>query len=181
MSKSKQQDWMTRVGATPGKLALIAVLGVILTYVVVSQLPSRLPAPAELITPTAGSETAPAALAKADPASESRESLPEVKPWPRPNLRLATTHDPFATPAWARSAVTSAELNLPQADSSSREQADAIAELRQLGAAVIVEVDGEPLALVGNHQLRVGDRVRGFRVEEITASGIVLTSEEGSP
>ena len=181
MSNPQQQDWMTRVGATPGKLALIAVLGVILTYVVVSQLPSRRPAPAELVTRTAAAKSAPPAPIKSDPASDSQASLPEIKPWPRPNLRIATAHDPFATPAWARSAVVTAELNLPQADSSLREQADAIAELRKLGATVIVEVDGDPLALVGNQQLRVGDRVKGFRVEEITASGIVLTSEEQSP
>ncbi len=36
-------------------------------------------------------------------------------------------------------------------------------------------------ALVGEQQIRVGDRLEGFQVKQITESGIILTTEELVP
>jgi hypothetical protein len=181
MSPTESSDFFQRIGATPRKLALVGVLGAVLTYVVVRPLLERHP-PVELVTPPP--TTAPAATSKsAPPAGKMAEpGLLAVKPWPQPDLERVATHDPFAVPGWARPAVSVVEVaGKTSGGTATNQRVETIAKLRELGAAVIVEVGGEPLALVGEHQLRVGDLLEGYRVKAITESGIVLASEGQSP
>lgn len=182
MSQPAPQNFMQRAGATPGKLALIGVLAIILTYVIVSQLPSTPPPRLELVTPEpAASAVAPVAPLAAVPAEQAVSGEARAKPWPAADLDAVVRFDPFAAPAWAVASAANLSLAGSPAAAAANQRAEALAKLRTLGAAVIMEVDGEPLALVGEQQIRVGDRLEGFQVKQITESGIILTTEELVP
>ncbi|WP_425397158.1 hypothetical protein [Aeoliella sp.] len=171
-------EWMKRVGATPGKLALIGVLAAILGYVVLSQLPSGGSSSAESAP---SSPRLPRSAAKAN-SNKSKTPVAERQAWPKPNLEQAVASDPFARPQWAQVAqaepAETAASDRPMTAQAAESQA--LAKLRAEGAAVIVVLDGKPLALVGERQIRIGDRLEGFYVQDITESGIVLTSESHS-
>ena len=173
---------MKRVGATPGKLALIGVLAVILAYVVISQLPNgsssaAKPDPPSRRTPRRGANATTVEITKPAALATEREA------WPQPDLKQAVANDPFARPLWARvaqgqgseSPTNRSMAQLAQAAEDAK--AEALAKLRAEGATMIVVLDGKPLALVGERQIRIGDRLEGFYVQDITASGIVLGSE----
>lgn len=178
MTTTPAQSWLERNGATPGKLALIGVLALILGYVIISQLPGKKPAAISL-------RTAPPLAGVASPQTNQADPLtkaPQRKAWPKLEVSQAVVHDPFAAPPWAQSSLPP----LPQASSgqpvaSSSNSVDVLAELKESGATAVVMVNGERLALVGDARLRVGDRLKGFRVVDITQAGVVLADEKESP
>jgi hypothetical protein len=97
-------------------------------------------------------------------------------------LDVVVRYDPFAIPSWARTAAQVSASLVPSGQTPSvAAREEALAKLQDLGAAVIVEVDGKPLALLGERRVRVGDRVEGYRIKRIDASGIVLAIEGQSP
>lgn len=182
MNAANHPEWMKRIGATPGKLALIGVLALVLGYVVISQLPGGGSSSAESEPP---SPRVPRRAAKSTTSDSTRssEAVAVREAWPQPDLEQAVATDPFAQPLWARTDQAAAGESSPQqsaaqvAQSAEAAKSQALAKLRAEGAAVIVVLDGKPLALVGERQVRIGDRLEGFYVQDITESGIVLGSE----
>ena len=74
-------DLLTRLGVTPGKIALIAVLTVVLIYVVVSNLPSS-SAPLSVRRPAGTALRSPRGAAQQSKAENSSPSIA----WPVMNL-----------------------------------------------------------------------------------------------
>lgn len=182
MNHTTSNDWWQRTGATPGKLILIGVLAVVLAYVILSQVMGPSQTPAVAAVPATTTPSPQAAPPPASPSGQPRPAPPHQQPWPQPDLAKVVAFDPFAAPRWAQPvALAAADATTPAAATAVDSGEPTLAQLRELGAAVIVEVDGEPLALVGEHRVRVGDRLAGFLVTKITESGIVLASEGQSP
>lgn len=94
MTNTPAQSWLERNGATPGKLALMGVLALILGYVIISQLPGKKPAAISLRSaPPLTGVTSPQTN-QADPVT----TAPQRKAWPKLKVSQAVVHDPFAAP-----------------------------------------------------------------------------------
>lgn len=160
-----------KLGATPGKLALIAVLSIVLIVVVVQQFPGR------------GSMQTPASSSKATVQSKAvdNSSVPDTgkqtnisekasRPWPQPDLPSLVTSDPFVIPDWAKENRVS---NVAQ-------QPARLQELQEQGASIVVIAAEEKSARIGEQRVSVGDVVEGYRITDITTRGVILNKLEAN-
>lgn len=183
---------MKKSGATPGKLALVAVLAVVLVGVLTVQVQNmatpvataeRRAAPRQ--RPAAGPpKSQAAARAKADAAAMPFDEA--TAPWPDLSLEEVIAHDPFAVPAWIKPPPETPDLvETPDqkqqrqfAQQQQQEKAAALAKLRQQGTRIVVLTDGDKVARIGEHSVRIGDTIEGFRITDITTAGVVLSPEK---
>ena len=192
-SKSSRTD---QVGATPKKLALIGVLGVVLIVVlyvqfrpsgdelpvIASESPVR-PRPAAGRAKT--SQTIDPA-ATAEPSSDV--STMDFDKWRPQAMATVVQHDPFALPAsFPQPLPTNAEAAFTNLGDDSNDQvADAAASLdqqiqqsraeleslRNLGVQVLMRQGDGYVAMVGDRTIHVGDEINGFTVVAIDANGV---------
>ncbi len=186
--------WMEKAGATKGKLALVAVLAVVLVIVVAGQLGGG-STTADVKRPGATSES-PATPGRVAVVQPSQESSPasavanDAPAWPDLSLEDIVRHDPLAVPAWFQTVVpdndpTEAEerafaeerLAAAAAAEAERQQRNAIVleELRQQGAQIVVLAGNDKVAAIGERWVRVGDRIEQFEITDITRGGVVLS------
>ncbi|MCC6492041.1 MAG: hypothetical protein IT424_03365 [Pirellulales bacterium] len=177
MSQQKPQD---RVGATPGKLALIAVLAVVLAAVVASNWQAEEPS-----APVADSVAAPSARAAAravgetPSSSENPQSDSQGSPfgdfaaddnWPEANLREVTACDPLAAAGWAVP---------PDGDGENGGVSEQqIKELRTAQNAIIFLAGDTRVARIGDREFRIGDTIGHFKISEISSKGVILSEAE---
>ena len=98
-----EQTWLERNGATPGKLAAVGTLAVVLVAVVWHNFAgSEPPAQAPKTRPTTPqAEVAAKQPATTKPAQAKPELTAQVrKVWPKYSLDKVTKHDPLAKPMW---------------------------------------------------------------------------------
>ena len=175
MSNNAQLSWMERTGATPGKLVLVAVLGIVLVSVYVYQFGGSGEPTVELVVPKELQSEAPTLRIQTNLDEDALAS----RAWPPAELDTVVAYDPFALPFWAKTTLSASRANGDAEENKLAEEQKkkVLDSLRQQGATVIVVVDGEPLALIGDKTIRVGDRLEGFQVKQISQSGITLTGE----
>jgi len=165
-----------KIGATPGKLALVATLAVVLVAVIVSQLPGESDPEANALRRAGASASlkkGPARSDKKDPALAGKNQQRQDKQiWPELALEEALAHDPFAKPAWLSGGVE--EETKPEVDLS-REKSLVLQKMQQEGASIVVISDKNKVAEIGAQWLRVGDVVDGYLITDITPEGVVLT------
>lgn len=174
----KKKHRNQKPGASKGKLALIAVLGVMLLAVWGNALVGgdSQPAEASRRTRKPASRHPSVAPVAAKPAAAS----PTINPvqWPTMPLAQAVRNDPFGKPGWAISPRGSAEAGAKPAQGAA--VAGAIASQQQLtetGASMIVIAGDERIATIGDQEVRIGDRVSGYEVVDITPAGVVLAKD----
>jgi hypothetical protein len=171
---SHSQQPRLPLGATPGKLALIVVLAVVMVAVIASNWPSAAAPPmdetetaAEPQTPTpdasssATTETQPAA--SASPFGKFAED----RHWPEPPLNEVTEFDPLAASDWAR--PPSAAL-----DGGPVYNEQQINELLAKNAIIFVAGD-KRIARIGDQEFQVGDVIGRYTISDISAKGVVLS------
>ena len=198
---AKNDNWMKKAGVTPGKLALIAVLAVVLGGVLYLQFGpavEKSAAPAQFAAatahPSSATETpsAPAAEASANDVTAPRKKTGTVTSWQSPELSSIVQYDPFALPAsfpqpqHADEEVAMAQ-SAAQAEDATEQQAALEAErvksegelqgLRQQGVAVIIKKKAEYVAIVGEQEVHVGDQINGFTVIAIDAEGVRVAKD----
>lgn len=172
MNNPHGQTVWQRAGVTPGRLVLMGVLAVTLAYVLISQLPVR--QPTTHATPSRAEKDSVQATAQ----TVTQPSTAAAKPWPAVNLAVVEAHDPFARPGWAGLPVAEAQPGSASDDMNNPTRArNVLDQLMAAGTNAIVIVDDERLALIGERQIRIGDRVEGLTVTDITEAGIILTNE----
>jgi len=108
--------------------------------------------------------------------------------WPGFTLAKVLEYDPFAQGASLASAQRGIEPGNKPENSAARkseaaekkraERERALAQVRQEVVRTVVGTDKGFVAVVGAKTIRVGDRLHGFRVKEITPKGVVL--EDGN-
>jgi len=189
MSKSSKPSTL---GATPGKLILIAVLAVVLVVVVAVQFggssganeTSERQDAAEAPTPEPAAQ--PAVASDGDPPEHARTT--EVsRPWPEWKLADVLQHDPFATSELLiqrdGGSATDADLEREAEAAARREELakrraeqDRFAEqLQKEGVRALVgSARNGRAAIVGAETVRVGDVLGEFRVVAIESDGVVL-------
>ncbi len=188
MTQRKLPD---KFGATPGKLALIGLLAVVLIWVIVRQLPGS-SAAVETVNSNSGQATSVSASPKsastqqvvrrrsAKVISSSNKQSPIAgvhQSWPKLRMDAVLAADPFAAPQWFTLAVREkAAQDLPAAADDKQEEIEkSLEEFRKQGAAIVVISNRDKMATLGSHEVRIGDVVDGFIVTNISTEGVVLT------
>jgi hypothetical protein len=179
-----------KAGATPGKLAVVGLLAVVLVGVVWKnffagggekltprvdkerpQLAASAPAPAATPTTPATSASASKGAAGSNAAAASEANpfgdFAVDQNWREPTLGEITKHDPFAAATWAGAQAESAE------DVALTEKR--INELMESKDAIIFMAGGTRVARIGKQEFRVGDRLGRYTISAITSQGVVLS------
>lgn len=204
MNQTSNQTF-DRIGATPGKLALVAILSVVLLASAMTNFgvldrddDSNNDVPAAQLNPS-----------KDEPSSSvtRRIALSQTAAmvdWPEISLEDAARYDPFAKPEFLKptpppmaepaepelpvQTVESQKTTAPQ--STPEELALAAAKrldeqtrahalsLKEQGVAVIVQTSGGNVAQIGDRTVAVGDTIDGLQIISITPDGIVVKPAE---
>jgi hypothetical protein len=164
-----------KLGATPGKLALVTVLVLVLVGVVASNWPSAAPSPQEEI---AADNAPPARREKATPAVGAAAKSAEVATpfdefaedghWPDLPMSEVTKFDPLAKAAWAQPAV-GAEGEVSNAQ---------ISELLTAENAIIFMSGDTRVARIGENEYHIGDVIGRYQISDITSRGVVLSESK---
>lgn len=172
-----QPTTMQKLGATPAKLALVGVLGIVFLIVVVPQLIGQSP------EPTRASASSKQKARRTRPKQSKKETkkplvdtTAEARPaqvWPDIPFQQIVTIDPLAKPEWFLAILETEKKEQQLADSN--ENSQALAELEKQGASIVVITNRERAATIGEQLVRIGDRIEGFEVSDITTEGVVLT------
>ena len=168
-----------KLRATPGKLALIAVLAVVLVVVLAVQFGGSLGAgpPRDADRDRESHRPGPPgqlAVQAAQPSRDAGKGHDASRPWPKLELAEVSAHDPFAvrTPV-AKPPEPPATTAESEADRTQQDQL--LEQLREQGVqAVIGGSRHGNAAVIGSQIVRVGDVLDGFRVVGIEADGVVL-------
>jgi len=185
----KMPESLKNAGATPGKLILIGVLAVVFVAVVGMQLwPSSPPAAAERDSEekassedsTSRKERSAHAAGEKDVADQpSTSTQPAWQAWAAPPLQTVLAHDPFA-PFHPMDASEQTDETAVAEPSDTEDEVTSIldrqllAELQTDGVSLVMITAQERLAKVGDRDLRIGDNVGGYIVQEINMDGVVL-------
>lgn len=198
---AKQTPWTKKAGVTPGKLVLIAVLGVVLVAVLYHQFAPTLPTAPNSPAPPAPVARAASRLRKATAADAKTTSVDQsprkktgaVATWQSPDPTSAVKYDPFALPAsFPRPQQIDNEAGLAQAGDAQAEVAAAqqaaleaertqsesqLLSLKQQGVRMVIKNDNTAVAMVGDKAVHVGDKVDGFTVIAIDSDGVTLAKD----
>ena len=165
MSTKKKLEAM---GATPGKLALIGVLVVVLGLVIVKQLPKGQP----------GNNAAQQAKKHKTNSTQAvvttTNKQGELAPWPEMKLSETLTSNPFAPPSW------DVEKQKKNAVVASGDAPGELAALKEQGASIVVigqageKGKEKKTATIGETKYQVGDILEGYQITDITTQGIYL-------
>ena len=176
MSQSQQAG--LPLGATPGKLALIGVLALVMIGVIASNWPSDETAPVDdtVHTQADGMGEPPpppppvAATAVEPPAAAGPFGAFAVdQNWPERPLREITSYDPLAAAEWIKPPVSVAGPAYNEAQ---------INELLAAQNAIIFVSGDTRIARIGDKEFQVGDAIGRYTISEITAKGVVLNETE---
>jgi hypothetical protein len=188
---------------TPGKLALIGVLAVVLVIVLYLQYGDQLKSSAKRSASATTTSAAPrskpakAKVTKKDDLAETdfelRKSTGSRATWHAPELASVVAYDPFALPAsFPQLRQGEAETALAQTEAQKTQDASvqqaaleaertqlqsALTSLKQQGVQVIVKREDQYIAIIGDQEVRVGDEFQGFTVVAIDANGVRLAKD----
>jgi hypothetical protein len=196
---------------TPGKLALIGVLAVVLVIVIYIQYGDQLKSKvvSSLPTSTAAaprSKPAKSKIARKDDVADTdftlRKSTGSRATWQAPELGSVVAYDPFALPAsFPQLRQGDAENALAQTEAQKTQDASvqqaaleaertqlqaALASLKQQGVQAVIKRGNQSIAIIGGQEVRVGDEYQGFTVVAIDPDSndpddIVRLSKDLSP
>lgn len=159
----KQITQLEKMGATPGKLALIAVLASVLVFVIVRQLPSRGSGQSSSTQVQAHARATEEVSQEPQQALVTESEEAEL-PWPPLDMIELLAIDPFSTPSWAVQ---------PETDADQTEATDLV-QLQKQGVSVVMITEEGKTASIGERNVHVGDVLEGYQITDITAQGIVV-------
>ena len=175
-----------RIGATRGKLALVGVLVVVLVAVIGMQLSGS----SNIDNlPTAAASDMPGWQGNVDVDTASDSSAPPAPPvekpprtWPELSMEVIVACDPLAAPPWYLDAME-LDQSKDQSDGNPASAEGApdsliLAELQEAGATIVLIANGKRIATIGDRQIRIGDRIEGYQVSDITDQGVILTKSK---
>ena len=149
-----------RIGATPKKLALIAILAVVWVAVIVRNFGGAASESSDELGPRrVGGVRTELVL---QPASKRED-------WTQPELEATQRVDPLAginSAAAPESEVVGAE--------PTRATSEVMEALRRGDQAMVFVAEDAKVIRVGEYELRVGDEVDGYAIRDITSRGVVF-------
>jgi hypothetical protein len=167
-----------KLGASPGKLLVTGLLGIVFLAVLWYQF-------GDSGTPSATARRRPRSAARPNdsrPAAELQQGAeflpPDSIPWDPIPLDEMLAHNPFRLPPALQTATPKQAAAGHATDAISTAEAEhrqqVVAQLQTKGVSMVFEQQGQMIAVVGDRQIRVGDVIDGLRVKEITSDGLVL-------
>jgi hypothetical protein len=177
--------WAKKLGITPAKLGLVAVLAAVLAVVLILQLVGS-DAPASISPVPSEPRRKPRAAERTSPAAATAPAAPRAEAPPRPQMALAdaTQHDPFALAAElakpdaaAAAAAPSAQGRENAPDERQKRIEQVLEALNAKGVQLVLLGGSEEMAIVGGRPVRVGDMIEGLRVSSISVQGITLSDD----
>jgi len=163
---------LEKMGATPGKLALMGVLAIVLVMILVKQLPKSAPdSSVAALQPPAVVDQA-AKTGRASPVVTTSALTTDALEksgfpvWPVFHLSKTLTNNPFAPPDWFAPEE-------PVAIATNTDPGE-LSELQAQGTSIVVIAEGQKSATIGDQRYRIGDILEGYQVTDITTRGIVL-------
>ncbi len=179
---AEQPTLLQRIGASPGKLIVVALLAVILVVVLVWQFggggseSTQQAKPADKAT-----VEQPATSKSSNPITTAIESSTlSAANWPTVSLDEALGHDPFALPAVLRRGTPESGTN-PSANSEADEDeppplqlSETFTKLQSEGVGIILQSNGRRIAAIGSRAVHVGEVVEGMRVVDIRPDGTIV-------
>jgi hypothetical protein len=178
----------SKVGATPGKLVLIAVLAVILVGVLIFQFSGKEEPPpprhrAEVKRPAAARPAARRTRAAASTPVEA-DAAKKGRHWPEMALEEVVQHDPFAVPPALRpptppvpAAAAPKAPDKARREEVRRQREQTLAAIRKQGVQMVFLGKEKRIAIIGDRRVRVGDVFDGFRVTDIGSDGVTLSEQ----
>lgn len=185
---------LRQLGLTPAKGALLAFLAIGLGVVWGPQLAGMLPGDEAPATVARGSGASPA-RGRPTPSRRRAARAPAPRPAAKPRdttpqpelatitLAEAVAYDPFAPPAW--SPASGRKIAAPGGrmdEAAVAELEERFGVLRESGIAMILITEKGRAVQIGDQTLKVGDKLEGFEIVEISAGGVVFqpaTTAEG--
>ncbi|QDS98950.1 hypothetical protein [Adhaeretor mobilis] len=162
----------SKIGATPGKLAVVGLLSIVLIFVVFrgagknSAVRPRAALAAsslsEVVVNPQGSK--PSEERKADVALFKGD-------WPQIAIDNVVAFDPLGTVLPGddeRAALAGGQQEDTEGDAT-------LAGIKESGSAIVLLSGGEKIARYGTLELRIGDKVGDYRVRDISSEGVVLS------
>jgi hypothetical protein len=167
------QNVTLKIGASPGKLALVAGLAVVLVAVLRGQMVDE-PTHGTRLKRPAPRRSQAVAGAASQPAEIEKSTLVETSAaeWPELQFAEVIRHDPLAMPAWFL--ATQKAVQAEQQPGATR-SLEVLEELKKLSTNIVVITAEDRVANIGDEFYRVGDRIENLEVSEITPTGIRLT------
>lgn len=177
---------LKRIGATPGKLAVVgllcAVMAVVWWQAIAGSVRTSTSKAAAAKSSAASSEATASVsqslTVKNDGGRASSQTPADTKTvvadWPKLPLADAIKNDPFAKPGWAilrkePQMVAKAEAGDAANEAVTRE------ELLQQGTKLIVISGERKVATIGDREVTIGDTLGEYKVLDITSRGVVLS------
>ncbi len=176
-----EAGWLDKIGATPGKLVLIAGLAVVLVAAIVLQIGGDSSTPVSTVRPrpVRRSVRQPAAKDQQPPQPPVTET---AKRWPTYTLESVIQHDPFAVspPFRFPDPIPTVKAGNGEivVDEAAVRRREIVSKLVLEGIDVIVVSDNKVAAVIGARQVEVGDVLEGFVVVHIDKNGVVLADQE---
>lgn len=178
--------WNKKLGATPGKLALASVLGMVLVIVIYYQFAAGNASvdsgrrDRHAAERTSSADQPPDHVSKTPTVNATTGTVGE---WPEPSLETVLAHDPFALPPGLEPPTPDSTQPRPSGERADGGEAPelqqkwerALATVRELGIHMVLVGEQEQVALVGEQAVRVGEVLEGFRVVAIDADGLILS------
>jgi hypothetical protein len=163
------------LGATPGKLALIAVLAIVMIGVIASNWPSAAAPP---VDETAAEPQPPVAAATTEASPQTQPAVPAGpfgefaadQHWPELPITEVTKYDPFAEAHWA-----APPKPVESAESGPAYNEEQINELLAAKNAIIFVSGDKRVARIGEQEFQVGDVLGHYKITDITPKGVVLS------
>jgi hypothetical protein len=196
---AESKSTLQQIGLTRGKAALIGVLAVALVGVVyrqyggsdagqksASSATTNQQSPALSPLPAAGSPLAAGGPPVDAGVQVALAEFDQTK-WQSPDLKKVIAYDPFALPstfpqpvravldptlATAGGDASSAALAAQQLADAVAQMQSQLADLQQRGVHVIVNLNDEYVAMIGDRTIHVGDEINGFIVTAIEPDGV---------
>ncbi|MEQ8210863.1 MAG: hypothetical protein RH917_13635 [Lacipirellulaceae bacterium] len=161
------------IGATPGKLAIVGVLSLVLAYVLFGDAIFGSSKTAAKLKPRAAKVVQQGQTNK-NPGVQSLKRIEESivrKDWPELEIKETVKFDPFGAklPGDRERAAIAATNSEEEVDDVS------LKEIQEANEAIVIVSGGEKIARYGTMELRVGDQVGDYRVTDINNQGVVLS------
>jgi hypothetical protein len=172
---SENQQAGLKLGATPGKLAVVGVLALVMIGVIASNWPSDEAAPvADTVEAAAEAPVATVAESSAAPAADAAAAGPfgefaVDRHWPERAVKEVAGFDPLAASEW---------IKPPAAESGPVVSEQQINELLAAENAIIFVAGDKRIARIGDQVFQVGDVVGRYIISDITAKGVVLDEND---
>lgn len=175
MTIKKKQN---KGGVTRSQLALIGVLVVVLVGVIVVQLPDASAPPLASAKGDSTQLSVQSIFGSTNQEEEEAQEQRAARKWPKFSSQQLGRLDPLSTPDWYKSILEVVEKKQDSEKVTEVAHDIELKEMQDTGTAIVLIAGPQRIAKVGDSRVRVGDKIDGYEVSNITSEGVILTKSK---